>query len=76
MVDLSYDSVVLIASVNVCANSPVLNLVDKPFVSFFRIRLFFSSKMRKLRRVDASNAYMKLCNVSKHEFENLQILAF
>jgi hypothetical protein len=57
---LGYDSVVLIASVDVCANASIVDLGDKPFMGLFGVWLFLSSPMRKLRSVDACQPYVKL----------------
>jgi hypothetical protein len=60
-VDLSHRPVVLVAPEDVCAHAPVVNVCGKPLKCFFRIRLRFSSKMRKFWGIDTCNSYVYLC---------------
>lgn len=63
-VDLRHDSVVLVASVDVCANSAVVYQVDKPFLGLFGVWLLFSSPVCKLRRINTGDSNVKLALVS------------
>jgi hypothetical protein len=66
VIDLRHHSVVLVASEDVCANSTVVDQVDKPLMSFLRIRLCFSTPMRKFWSIDAGESYVQLGTVSIH----------
>jgi hypothetical protein len=61
---LRHHSVVLIASVDVRADSTIADQVGEPLMSFFRIWLRFSAPVCKLWGIDTSESYVKLYAVS------------
>jgi hypothetical protein len=58
--DLGYYTIVLVASVYVCAYSAGVDQIDEPFMGLLRERLSFSAPVCKFWCVDSSNPDVKL----------------
>jgi hypothetical protein len=57
---LGYYTIVLVASVYVCAYSAGVDQIDEPFMGLLRERLSFSAPVCKFWCVDSSNPDVKL----------------